>query len=390
MMMRNRIYWFLLLLGLGLVACNDNDNIGEVGTLGLIRYDFPQGNDPWDLEIEQIAKDWGMYIIYKGVDSTALNQKWTTSGLRSPRFVCNTPSAEEIQVYLKLVKESLLSTMDQNSREDREQLPLYLYLVNDFRDNNPLSQTYGRHYQLKKDGFDYWCLSMSSEELAQEMTPEAMHLIACSFSYPGVKARFTSGEYKIAPDFLGMSDYETRIGIRNVSMEQFRKDNPGKSESWYNNMYPNKISNCERDPENVYYRRGFIRQVSETDFKAMDYFIQSSGLALPIYGAPLWMPWVKTRIELGGGRVFETEYHPATKTIPVAEDRPMEDFLNTIRVAMTYTEKQIREMYPLDAEDPLDRIGYEIINRKYDIVVKYMMENYHLDLPKYAAILGNE
>ncbi len=91
-----------------------------------------------------------------------------------------------------------------------------------------------------------------------------------------------------------------------------------------------------------------------------------------------------------GGAVFETEHHPDRKNIPPLADRPMADFLNTMRVAMTFTEKQIREMYPLDAEDPLDRKGHEIINRKYDIVVKYMMENYRVDLPKYASILGEE
>ena len=384
-MLKNKIFW-LLLLCLGMVSCYEEDKIETVEKLNLIRFDFPQGNNPWDLEIEQIAKDWGVYIIYKDVDSTDLNQSWATTGKQSPLYVCNTPSDEEVQVYLKLVKESLLGIMDKNSKEDREQLPLYLYLVNDFRDNNPQSQSYGRHYRLKKDGFDYWCLSMSSEELAQEMTPEMLHMFACSFSFPGLKARFTSGEYKIAPEFLGLSDYETRIGIRNVTLDDYHELYPGSSDR----LYESKIKNCERDPDNLYTRRGFIRQVDETNFTAVEYFIQSNGLAFPTYGAPLWMPWVKTRIVMTGGAVFETEHHPDRKNIPPLADRPMADFLNTMRVAMTFTEKQIREMYPLDAEDPLDRKGHEIINRKYDIVVKYMMENYRVDLPKYASILGEE
>lgn len=382
----NKIVWLLLLLSIGMASCYEDDKIGMVEKPNLIRFDFPQGDDPWDLEIEQIAKDWGMYIIYKDVDSTDLNQSWVTTGTYSPLYVCTTPSAEEIQVYLKLVKESLLGTMDKNSKEDKEQLPLYLYLVNDFRDNNPLSQTYGTRFFLKKNGFDYWCLSMSSEELAQEMTPEMLHMFACTFSYPSLKARFTSGQYKIAPDFLGLSDYETRIGIRNVSLDDYHLLYPGSSDR----LYESKIANCERDPENVYTRRGFVCQVDETNFTPVEYFIQSNGLAFPTYGAPLWMPWIKTRIDMGGGHFFEAEHHPDRKNIPDVEERPLQDFLNTIRVAMTFTEKQIREMYPLDAEDPLDRKGHEMIHRKYDIVVKYMMENYRLDLHKYAAILGNE
>ena len=73
-MLIKQIYRVLLLALLGLASCTDDDGVGTVQRVDLLDFEFPQGNDPWDREIEQIAKDWGMYIIYKNVDSTHLNR----------------------------------------------------------------------------------------------------------------------------------------------------------------------------------------------------------------------------------------------------------------------------------------------------------------------------
>ena len=62
--MLKNMYWIWVLALLGFMSCADNDNVGKVERVDLLDFDFPQGNDPWDKEIEQIAKDWGMYIIY--------------------------------------------------------------------------------------------------------------------------------------------------------------------------------------------------------------------------------------------------------------------------------------------------------------------------------------
>ena len=170
-MLIKQIYRVLLLALLGLASCTDDDGVGTVQRVDLLDFEFPQGNDPWDREIEQIAKDWGMYIIYKNVDSTHLNRMWTTPIYNDPIYVCTTPSNEEIQIYLDLVKEWLLGGMDKNKEEDRRSLPYYLYLVNDFNDGNPRSQTYQKnHIQFKKDGLDYWSLSFTSDELEAGLT----------------------------------------------------------------------------------------------------------------------------------------------------------------------------------------------------------------------------
>ena len=55
-MLIKQIYRVLLLALLGLASCTDDDGVGTVQRVDLLDFEFPQGNDPWDMEIEEIAK----------------------------------------------------------------------------------------------------------------------------------------------------------------------------------------------------------------------------------------------------------------------------------------------------------------------------------------------
>lgn len=61
-----------------------------------------------------------------------------------------------------------------------------------------------------------------------------------------------------------MSDYETKIGRRYISFEQWKEENPYLPEYFYaENIL---IDLCDKDPDNAYKRRGFASQLGE-DFK---------------------------------------------------------------------------------------------------------------------------
>ena len=124
--MRNKVLQVVIIILWGCVACTDDDNVKNMNSFNMLRFDFPQGNNPWDKEIEQIAQEWGMYIIYKNVDSTDLNRTWTSSYDTSiPIYVCDEPTDKEIQLYLELIKEWLLGSLDKTNEEHLKQLPLY-------------------------------------------------------------------------------------------------------------------------------------------------------------------------------------------------------------------------------------------------------------------------
>lgn len=385
-MVKNNIYWIILSMLLGFISCAEDDHVGDIDSFNLSRFDFPQGTNPWDKEIEQIAQDWGMYIIYKDVDSTDLNRTWTEpSGNGMPYYVCTEASDEDVQVYLELIKEWLLGSLDKTKKEDLAQLPLYLYIVNDLKDNNRYSPTRNKHVQFKKDGFDYWCLSFTSEELAKELTPVIIHGVACSFSYPGIKSRFYSGDYQVAPGFAALSNYEDRIALANITLEKYmemygysEEQKESAIQDYETGIRPGS-RNVDKDPVNAFQRRGFAPQVTENFTMTVSQYSD--------FGAPQFMPWVLWEMSfIGPG--FTQDLNPNyTRDV---DGRIMEDFLNMIRLAMTYPEAKIREMFPVDAEDPLDQQGFQIINDKYDLVVEYMKTTYSIDLLKYAAILEGE
>ena len=52
-MLIKQIYRVLLLALLGLASCTDDDGVGTVQRVDLLDFEFPQGNDPWDSDIEQ-------------------------------------------------------------------------------------------------------------------------------------------------------------------------------------------------------------------------------------------------------------------------------------------------------------------------------------------------
>jgi hypothetical protein len=380
-MLKKQIYAVILFVVLGCMSCGDDDNnLGPLSEVDFLSFEFPQGNNAWDKEIEQIAKDWGMYIIYKDVDSTHLSRSLTTSTANSPVYTCETPGDEDIQFYLGLVKEWMLESLDKTKKEDLKGLPYYLYLVNNYKYTNPAGEDV--HVMLNKNGWNYWSLSFTTEELANGIGTELIHTVACAFSYPGLKNRFLSGEYVVAPGFEYMSDYESEIGTRYYPFEDFLEENP-----WIEQYYPEEadqraqyemmteFSQHELDPYNAYQRRGFAPEVTE-NFKLVEY--------PPSYGAPTWMPW------LPFAKGYDMTQNPNEANIPDVPGRVVQDFLNMIRLAMTFSESTIREKFPVDVDDPLVQYGNMTINDKYDIVVSYMKDTYDVDLQKYAAILDGE
>lgn len=369
------IKYICLIVLIAFISCSD-DKLGEVAIQDLNRFEFPQGNDPWDKEIAQIASDWGMFIIYKNVDSTNLNQVWTMPDFRRPIYVCDEPSDEQIQEYLKIIEEGLLTTLDKTKENDRKQLPVYLYLVNNFRDNNEKSETFGKTVQIKLDGFDYWSLSFTDQEWEEGVSAKTTHKITCSFSYPKIESALLSGEISVPSEFSRISDYTTRIGTRYMSFEQYKKENPYAfppgMDDMYQMIYEMSVATYERSNENSYTHRGFVPEVTK------DFVVVKQN-----YGCPTWMPWIKQSV-MGFEQEINFDY------LKTEEERLAADFLSYVRYAMTYTEAHARETYPVEnVEDEYALKGNQMINQKYDIVVEYIKSSLGIDLPKYAAILEN-
>lgn len=331
-----------------LSACSD-DELGTIDRMDVNRFEFPQGSNSWDKEIEQIAKDWGMFIIYKDYTKDDLNKTWLFNRY-NPMYEGDLPSEDEVPVYLEIMKKWILSTYDKEDDNDRSQLPVYFYFVNNYHDNN------NNKIRLNLGGFDYWSLSFTTEELSNGLAPEAEHGVACSFGYKAIKSSFESGDYVIPSDFTQMTDYESSIGSEYISFEEWKANNPDKDDSWYTRY----VYAYQRDPDNVYYKRGFLPDIKET-------FDGETGY-------PRWMPLI--------GQEWQTS---TTK-----QERVQNDFFNYVRFAMSYPETKVYELYPVDGEDESMNVANQLILDKYHFVVKCMKDSYQVDLVSYAGILEHE
>lgn len=344
MLMKRIFYWLALLTVLTMNGCSDDD-LGPVETASVLRFEFPQGNDVWDREFERIAKDWGMYVIYKDIDSLALNRSWTTPVNASMAYKGDAVAEENIPVYLDLIKTTMLSSLDKTKESNRKMLPVYLLLLNNFRSSS------GQTMQINMKGFDYWVLSLTDEELASGLSTVAKHKIACTFGYLPIASELDEGVLKASEQFLETTDYNTPIGVA------------------YNMGSPFFDS---QDPVNLYLRRGFLPQTSE-DFEL------EAPQGDPSTYAPSWMPWIS-------GAVFSPDFSRNYQYEQDVNVRYAKDFVNYIRYAMMYTEEEIRTMYPLDGGDPIEQRGNALIQKKYDMVIGYMKSKGH-DLAGFADIL---
>lgn len=342
MNIRKLFYGMTVMALMSLSACTDDD-LGAIEKASVLRFEFPQGNDAWDREFKQIAEDWGMYVIYRDIDSMVLNRSWTNPPNGAVSYMGDPVPDEYMPVYLDIVKNSLLGPLDKHNESHRKQLPIYFFLLNNFRDSQ------GKTLQINTNGFDYWVLSFTDAELSSGLNAVTKHKIACTFGYLPISSALSVGTLLIPEEFIRTTDYTSPIAAE------------------INGRFPFYDAH---DPVNFFLRRGFLPETT-VEFK------ENPG---PAYnGTPGWMPWIPG---MPGNETF-TRNPNYERDVEV---RYVNDFMNYIRSAMMYTEEQLKAKYPLDAPDPLDQKGNAIIQNKYAIMIKYMASQGY-NLQEFAKIL---
>ena len=146
-----------------LAACQDEDALtprsSDISSTS--RFEFPQGNDTWDLELETIANTFGTVPIYTGFDSLDLNSAW--SGTFSIKFKGDTLTDEHAAFYTNFIKNHVFAFL--KPELCKKVLPNYIYLVDNFRQAGSYS---GGMVGQKTyfDGLDFWAFSLRCTERA--------------------------------------------------------------------------------------------------------------------------------------------------------------------------------------------------------------------------------
>lgn len=307
---------------LALSSCTkDEEPIQPSGNYSVLRFDFPQGNHPYDDDIVKIKEIYDTYLIYKDITPQDLNRQWQGLGTGSLK-ACDPVDEENVAFYVDFMKDHVFSYMTPEAV--RKAMPVKIYLVQNLRDvaadsdgsednssssSGTGSATDNSPVTVKTDGFDYWALSFTPEGLANR-DEAGMRFARCKFLYVIIKACYLDGII------------EEPLDIRNKI-------------TWYNTDGTYKALESDPRSPNYSWERGFPDRVVEKDFK--EYFN---------HYITQWMREFNA---------YSVEY---------------DWFLNYCRMAMFYGRDYIEKKYE----------EYPLVIDIYNDIVTLMQDRYGIDL----------
>lgn len=156
----NYIFSLIFLLAT-LVACDDEKTLfpRSEDASSISRFEFPQGSNSWDSDLEEIANTFGTIPIYTAFDTLDLNQAW--AGAFTIKYYGEPLSDEYAIFYTDFFKNQVFSFL--KPELCKGVLPNYIYLVDDLRQvvagaigYAPLLCFWG--------GLDYWAFSFRAKE----------------------------------------------------------------------------------------------------------------------------------------------------------------------------------------------------------------------------------
>lgn len=211
--MKNNYLFLFLAAGIFLLpGCNDEEALAPLEDINVSRYEFPQGNNSWDKDIEEIWREYGVYCIYEGFTSKDLDRQWTNVGSVSTYSGTAVPY-EEVPFYVNFNKEYVFPCIGKEVH-----FPLYYYFIKDFR----YAGTSGDEDRIssKFDGFDYWAISFTEEDMADGSRDEMIR-VSNGVIYALLNNYFQRGKLTEPDHFRDGIDYTTAV------WDGFASDKPG-------------------------------------------------------------------------------------------------------------------------------------------------------------------
>lgn len=159
--MKYKNIFSLILLLATLGACNDENKLypRSEDASSISRFEFPQGTNSWDQDLEEIANTFGTIPIYTAFDTLDLNQAWT--GTYTIKYRGEALSDEYAVFYTDFFKNHVFAFL--KPELCKGVLPNYIYLVDDLRMSGGFSGGFAPLYCYWL-GLDYWAFSFRAKE----------------------------------------------------------------------------------------------------------------------------------------------------------------------------------------------------------------------------------
>lgn len=332
--MKKTILYTLLAL-LSLTSCtSDEDPIEPTGNYSVLRFDFPQGNNDYDMEIKKIYDDFGIFIIYKDITSPDLNRRWTSLGTDKLKDYVPIKEAD-IPFYVSFLRNHVFNYLTGDLA--KRAFPVKMYICEQFGDYDQIPSDLsgtgiGTGLPSTEGGgtgtgggtgaggvkqiltlansaslFDYWAVSFTREGIDKKDKDE-LRLARIRFIYLTIKEAYNEGTIVDCPEALSLLDFETPYLNKEDEQKEGALDNPNHR---LNRGYPYYLADDFREYTNYMVGVSYMRND-------------------PNYGY----------------------------------------FLNYIRTALFYSREELMKKYE----------KHPLIIEVYDAIVKYMKETYGIDI----------
>ena len=217
---RNLLYAVFACLLLG--ACYDEDpltpNVEEGG--GLLRFEFPQGTNSWDDDIKAIQEEFGVYVIYKDIDSTDLNRSWIGGGGGSfitATYYGQSSTDEQAEFAVDFLKNHIFANLTPEVTE--RVFPMYWFVVYDC---HAKVEFFGMQMKAPMqyiwEGLDFWsiCLFYGDPDplyggIETPVTKEDFWEQRVDILREIIDEGFANGNIKVPEEFHAGIDYQTEV-----------------------------------------------------------------------------------------------------------------------------------------------------------------------------------
>lgn len=310
------IFYSIMIFGV-FTSCYDEKTLTptEDGE-GMSRYEFPQGTNAWDKDIEEIWEKFNVYLIYKEFKHADFNRSWTGGGLGIENDGVDLTD-EQAEQTTRFMKEHIFAYL--NEKILPKVLPMYWYMAYDFHSYMELDLgfmvlKYKTPMKSDYNGLDFWVICLEGEDPSLESNSSSDQKI----DFPVTKRDF----------FLRRGDV-----LETILLNSFDKGNiemPASFETGFDYKTEIKKESWEVNDENYYLNRGFPGSYDVNG------------------------------IEFGFSRLEK-----------IGDISNAKNFQNYIRFCLYYSETELDEKYP--------RSKYPLLREKRDFVANYFKTTYDVD-----------
>lgn len=319
-------------------SCSDDeDAITPSGNYSPLRGEFPQGDTEYDKTIENISKEYGVYLLYKDITEQDLNRDWMSTGT-GDLYVAgieeerengrwNLPD-EQLPFYVNYFSNHIFPNITKEFAKSA--FPVKIYMINNLRTEprifgdeeedeteNESDATTGTGTSsftpIKLGNFDNWAVSFSEEMMYGNNPEYALKQLRCILINELIKNSMEKGEIDSPDEFWEGFDF-----TEGVKMELY---------------------NTAKD--NYKYKLGFIEMIND---------------------------------KFGTGRLGQVwiDYYFSSVSYWEKGNPNYNLFTTYIKNAIWLTPEEFAQKY--------DPVKYPMIHEKYNIVVNHMKEVYGLDI----------